>query len=177
MSCKLNVRCIWRKILKVIKVIVSMEKKRVDALVYTLLVFGGVLLSFYAIDLKTNVGIINVFIKTLKPYVLLVGICCFMPPLAFLISNIIAPVKSKEYNEEPIYRVLKSLTHLCLIALGTFSFGWIWALLTIGLAMIIETKLAIIISSIIVIVLLFVVTILIENNIKIKYYQFWYWVK
>lgn len=148
-----------------------------DVLIATLLVFGGLLGSFYFFDLKTNVSILNVLIKTIKPYTLLISICFFVPPLVFVVSNIIAPTESKEYDEKPVYRTLKSLTHLSLLVLGIFAFGWIWALLMIGLTMIMQIHPVMIISSILIIVVLVITTILVENKIKIKYYQFWYWLR
>lgn len=153
-----------------------MTRKNIELQIAILLAFGVGILSFMFIEIKTPLAIITFYLNSIKPYVLWVGIFCFIPPLINLLCQVFSK-DEKEYNEKSYYKLLKFFSHLSILILGTFNLGFIWALMLVGLTLLSNLKTAFVISSIIIFVSIFFIDALTQKYFRIKYYDIFHWIR
>ena len=154
-----------------------MIKKRVDLQIYILLAIGGAFLLFLFHKFDTPYPLLNIILTNSKYYVIPIMVMCFIPPIINLICQM--SEKSKNYYDElPYKRVIKGYMHLSSILIMLFLFSWVFVFIVLFFLNLTKNiNISFVISSIIILVAIFVVDALVQKHLKIKWYNFFYWVK
>lgn len=173
--CKITYISYKRKIYRYILIFISMAKKSMELQIAILLAFGVSLIGFYTFDLKTSVGIIDALIITIKPYLLIIGILCFIPPI---VNLLLQTFSKKDYDEQIYYQWLKFLTHVSFFLIVLFTLGWLWVLLLIGELMLkMPFNTSFVVSLILLYVGICVIDALLQKHIGIRWFYFFHWFK
>lgn len=167
---EINLQNIKGNILKFIKIIIIMIKKSIGLQVTILLGLAIGILTFLIRDFNTPSLFLNAYLNTAQPYLIVISILLFIPPIINLISQMTSDLDSEEYDEKPFYRWLRVTTHTCIILLSVLNLSWIGAFFVLQLVNVNVVWL----SLSIVVLTLYSILLIVGKIIKKKYKIIWY---
>ncbi len=150
-----------------------MERKNIPLQITILFIFGAGLITIYFFDFNLPKGLINAFVITIKPYLLIIGVLCYVPPLINLGLQIFSP--KKEYDGVKYYKSLKTLVHLSFIIISIYllAFLWVLSLLFVG-SLLKNIQISIIMLTITLLVLIWIIDALCIKYFKRNWYNLKY---
>lgn len=147
----------------------------ISLIVGILAFIGDKLISFETF--RTSITLVNIVILTIRPFLFIIGIICFIPPLILLICYVKSGINSKEFDESPFYKSLLVIVHITILIISLYILAWTWVVLIIVISLIFIPETSIIISSLIIIATVYLIDFLIKKKFKFRYYQIFRWLK
>jgi len=151
-----------------------MEKKKISLQITILLAFASSLIGFFLWDFKLQKGWLNLFIITIKPYFLIIGVLFFIPPFINLISQIFSN-DNKKYSPGDYDKISKLILHLSFIIISIYLLGFLYSLSLVGLLILYSNiKFALTLPTTTILVSIFVIDALCLKHFKRHWYNLKY---
>lgn len=154
-----------------------MVRKSISVQIAILLTLGIGIATLLIKEFKTPYILVNVYMKTAQPYLIAISILLFIPPIINLISQMIPDLDSDEYDEKPFYRILRTITHTCIILLSILNLAWLGTFILLQIMKINIVWLSIIITTLVLYLIILIVSRFIKKKYKITWYNPLIWLK